>query len=295
VGCNGVSGVPVPRISEEDAGNLFAYFASLRYFEPMGDASRGKRAFEAKGCAGCHTQSGAQAGRAQIISKWQSTSDPISLVSAMWNHVPQMNVEMAKRRMKWPLLKSQDLSDILVYARSVSAGNPQTPIQLELPPLEGGEASLESYGCVTCHTGANVLGRQMSGRSLTDIAAEMWNHGPKMLQNRVPIPPEEMRSLLGAVWFRQFVHPQGNAARGERIAASKQCLSCHTSGPGPDFGTLDGSWSVLRLTSALWKHGPAMLSQMQSKHIQWPHFSASQIQDLIAWLGSQNRSRTASR
>src|SRR3954454_2446985 len=37
------AGVPVPRISEEHAGNLFAYFASLRYFEPMGDASRGKR------------------------------------------------------------------------------------------------------------------------------------------------------------------------------------------------------------------------------------------------------------
>jgi len=46
-------------------------------------------------------------------------SDPIALVDQLWNHVPQMKAEFAKRKLKWPEMASQDLADILVYLRNL--------------------------------------------------------------------------------------------------------------------------------------------------------------------------------
>src|SRR5215217_7716481 len=38
-------GTPIPQLSEQDAGDLFAFLYSSRYFDRPGDAARGKRIF----------------------------------------------------------------------------------------------------------------------------------------------------------------------------------------------------------------------------------------------------------
>jgi len=41
------------------------------------------------------------------------------------------------------------------------------------------------------------------------------------------------------------------------------------------------------IMSALWRHGPQMLSRMREAHIAWPRFnSPDQLADLIAYLNS---------
>ena len=40
------------------------------------------------------------------------------------------------------------------------------------------------------------------------------------------------------------------------------------------------------MVSALWGHGPRMLDMMAQKKIEWPHFTAPQMSDLIAYLNS---------
>src|SRR4051794_3930023 len=41
-------GVKMPQLTEDEAADVFGYFASLRYFEQMGEASRGARLFSSK-------------------------------------------------------------------------------------------------------------------------------------------------------------------------------------------------------------------------------------------------------
>jgi hypothetical protein len=38
------------------------------------------------------------------------------------------------------------------------------------------------------------------------------------------------------------------------------------------------------MVSALWRHGPSMLSQMKKQGVPWPRFEGAQMADLIAYL-----------
>jgi cytochrome c551/c552 len=287
-------GMKMPQLSEQDAGDVFGYFAALRYFEPMGEAARGARLFNSKKCGSCHVTSGPASGTARAVSEWESMSDPVALVGTMWNHVPQMRTEMTQRGIKWPSLTAQELSDILLYVRGLRATKNIRAAHFELPPLEGAQILVDSYGCTTCHKGELSFEGRIGDRTLTEMAAAMWNHGPKMVQNPAMIPPEEMRKIVAWVWARQFFRPAGSAARGRGVAESKKCVACHEGGgSAPAFASLQGPWSVLRLTSALWKHGPAMLKEMQAKGIQWPRLTPGDVQNLIAYIDSRAGAKTA--
>jgi hypothetical protein len=38
------------------------------------------------------------------------------------------------------------------------------------------------------------------------------------------------------------------------------------------------------MTAALWRHGPAMLAQIQASGVRWPRLSAGDMAALIAYL-----------
>jgi mono/diheme cytochrome c family protein len=128
----------------------------------------------------------------------------------------------------------------------------------------------------------------MGDRTLTEVAAAMWNHGRHMVQNPATIPPEEMRKVVGWVWGRQFVHPTGSVGAGRRVSASKKCATCHEGGgSAPAFASLAAPYSVVRMTSALWKHGPGMLEQMKAKNVAWPRLTPGDVENLIAYIDSK--------
>src|SRR5579872_1395943 len=164
------------------AADLFAYFYSARFFEKPGDAARGKRLFELKHCADWHGP--AQATQSKLaaappVSRWESIGQPIALADAMWNHGATMREEFSKRGLKWPELTSQNLTDLLVYLRNL----PQTRnavTRVEITAGAEGEALFRSKGCARCHTGNLALTGRLKGKTLTDIAAAMWNHEPRM-------------------------------------------------------------------------------------------------------------------
>ena len=49
--------IPLPSITSDQAADLFAFFYSVRYFEKPGEAEHGKRIFQSKHCADCHSLS----------------------------------------------------------------------------------------------------------------------------------------------------------------------------------------------------------------------------------------------
>jgi len=278
--------VKVGDIDQQAAADLFASFYSARYFEMPGDAGRGKKLFASKSCETCHGLTTSPNPSAKPVNQWQGLSDPIALVGAMWNHSPVMWSELSQRKISWPNMTSQDLSDLLVYLRNVSPSRGGQPM-FRITAGESGERLFVSKGCATCH---NAQRPAASKLTLTGVAASMWNHASLLrAEPPRPEPPridaDEMREVLSEYWARQFFENSGNAARGKRSFAAKHCVECHTgAGPGPVLPARAGTYNGMNMVSALWRHGPTMLEQMNRKHIPWPVFKAGEMADLIAWL-----------
>ena len=291
-------GVVKPVLTESQAADLFAYFHSIRYFEPPGDAGRGKRAFARKRCADCHGLSAPIAGGGPAVSTWRSLTAPILLAQEMWNHTSEMKQAMARRAFQWPELTSQELTDILVYLQNAPLTGGRAG-EFELDAVGNGEALLRERGCVNCHRGNLSLQARRTGRTLTDFAIAMWNHAPRMWEygrsaGHTParLNGDDMREIVAYVWYVQLFAEPGDVTAGRKVFQKKGCATCHDNAPGeaPDLHTMLASREhpvrPFSMASILWRHGPAMLKQMRVKNLRWPQFSGPEMVDLLAYLNS---------
>lgn len=283
-------GVRAGDLDEQAAADLFAYFYAARFFEKPGDAGRGKALFSAKHCADCHGLTEAKIPAAKPVSQWESMSRPVALVSAMWDHAAAMRQEFAQRKIPSAELTSQDLTDILVYLRNLPTTLHQ-PDLLLLSSGENGKALFSSKGCEACHTGKLALGPRLRGQTLTDIAADLWDHAPRMAGSVPSLDIQEMRDLTSYLWAQQFFEDSGNAAAGKRVFAQKHCATCHEdpSSSAPKLNAGQGTFSGAKMVSILWRHGPQMMDQMKNKGIAWPRFDGPEMSNLIAYLNGLDK------
>jgi mono/diheme cytochrome c family protein len=91
---------------------------------------------------------------------------------------------------------------------------------------------------------------------------------------------------VGYLWSVQYFDRPGNAGRGKAVFGKKNCGSCHrdASSGAPDLSARAGGMTPFAMVDVLWKHGPAMKSRMDEKHLAWPRFDGSEMADLIAYL-----------
>jgi mono/diheme cytochrome c family protein len=280
-------GITTPHLTSEQAADLFAYFVSARYFEQPGDAARGKAAFAAKHCGDCHGLTESKAAGAPPVAKWESLADPILLADQMWNHGARMKEAFAARKLARPTITGQELTDMLVYLQNL----PETrgvPSKFEFPSGNEGAQLFQSKGCKECHGSRVPLETRLRNLTLTQIAAAMWDHQPLMKQPPIPLTPDEMRQIIGYLWARQYFRGDGNAERGKKVFADKQCATCHNDpkSGAPKLAKGKDGYSDITMVSALWGHGPQMYDLMTQKKIAWPRFTAAQMSDLIAYLNS---------
>jgi cytochrome c2 len=280
--------IQTPKLTPQGAADLFAFFYSARFFDKPGEAASGKVMFESKQCGTCHGITESRAEGATPVEKWESLADPVLLVQQMWNHSFRMRQAFARRGMKWQVLTGAELNDILMYLRSL----PETAhlgTRFSNTSGAGGEKLFEMKGCVNCHHGELALENRLKNMTLTDIAVDMWNHAPRMLQTPPVFTQNEMRELLSYLWMRQLVAPGGSIADGEKVFTEQKCATCHAGGmhgarqlPGQA-----AKYSEVTIISALWRHGPQMLRRMKTAGIAWPRFKSPQeVADLIAYLNS---------
>lgn len=104
------SGIQPPRLTSEDAADLFACFCSARFFDRPGDAARGQQTFTARQCSSCHGIENSRAEGAPPVARWESLADPVVLVRQMWNHSYQMHRSFARRHMEWQALTTGELA-----------------------------------------------------------------------------------------------------------------------------------------------------------------------------------------
>lgn len=275
-----------PKLSVQDADDLFAYFVSVRFFDHPGEAERGKQLFTGKDCSQCHSLQEPVSGPGKPVSQWTVFGDPVLLVSEMWNHSGQMYKAFSEHKKKWPVLTGQDLSDLTVYLKNLP-GMPSNPSRLELADPAAGQALFDDT-CKKCHQGSLSLDNRLQNKSLTDIAADMWNHAPRMT-TAPTIGPEEMRKIVAYVWLRQFLEPGGSAAKGEKVFTAKHCASCHNdaSSGAPKLARGEQGFNPVTMISVLWTHGPKMQQQIKAKGFAWPSLSPEDISNLSAYLSTK--------
>jgi mono/diheme cytochrome c family protein len=282
------AGIRRPKLSQDDAADLFAFFYSTRFFEKPGDATRGKAAFAEKHCGDCHGVNDSRGENAPPIAKWESLADPVVLVQQMWNHSSRMQDAFARRKIPWQQLTTGQLNDIIAWLRSLPETRHLASRFSNTSDKEGYKI-FEEKGCVKCHVGKLALEDRLQNMTLTDIAVDMWNHAPRMIKPTPSLTQDEMRELLSFLWMRQFVYPKGSVARGRDVFRSRKCADCHAGGThgAPQLPGQAKYYSEVSIISAIWGHGPQMLYRMQQAKIPWPRFKNPQeLGDLLAYLNS---------
>ncbi len=278
-------GQPVPELSVDNIRDIYAYFRSISYFDPPGDAGRGKRIFSAKRCSECHTLA--------EVAAWPSLRGPVQLVRNIWNHSGQISAEMERRGIPWPRFRPQEMVDLLVYLRTqVGAGRFAS---FDRGQPEAGEKVFEA-GCADCHTigtagkGKIDLAKAVSSnRTMASFATQMWNHRPRMHERAQKLgvelttfSEEEVSALLEYLIGKGQFDSVGGPARGRKVFGNKGCSGCHDAGTAPDLRGKDYSPAVL--AAAVWAHGPQMLARFEQTGRDWPELSGNQAADLIAYL-----------
>jgi cytochrome c2 len=287
--------VPAGELDQQAAQDLMAFFYAARFFEKPGDAGRGKRSFENHGCQGCHGLTSAANPAAKPVSQWDALADPIALLEAMWNHRSQMLSATASKGSAFPKVSAQELTDMLVYLRNRPDMREQTGV-FRIEAAGSGPAVFQSAGCAKCHQTVEKLAVRVEGKTLTEIAAEMWNHAPRMAAAGAPadqLAQGQMRDLVSSFWAANFFEDAGRPASGSRVFTSKNCTVCHNdaSSGAPVLPVAGRHFDGATIVSALWRHGPRMLDQMRTKGLEWPRFNGMQMADLIAYLNSNQPER----
>jgi mono/diheme cytochrome c family protein len=120
------------------------------------------------------------------------------------------------------------------------------------------------------------------------MAAAMWNHAPHMARATIELKPGELRGVLTYLWTQQLLYTKGSASHGEKVFSSKGCAACHNdaSSGAPNLSKFKGSVSAVSMVSVLWRHGPAMLGQMEARRMPWPRLKSEEMADLIAYLNA---------
>lgn len=278
-------GLAVEPLGNQAAADLFGYFYSLRFFERPADAEKGRRLFERERCSECHGIEDSHGTSGKPVSQWSSLTRPLEFASAIWSHAVNMGQAFDENGVKRAHLKGQELSDIVLYLRSL----PQTP---KMEPRMDSEISdgvqlLESKGCTGCHKAKFELPRRLRSKMVNDVAASMWNHAK--IRQTASLNGDEMRQIMDLLWTQQVLEPAGDVDAGREVFGER-CAVCHNgSGIAPTLVDRKGKVSVVSVVSALWTHGPQMLARLRQNNAQWPIFTSEQMADVITFLNSGGR------
>lgn len=272
-----------PAMDEQAAADLFAFFYSTRFFEEPGDAGRGKGVFTSRGCAQCHGLADPKLPAARPVSQWTALTDPMALIEAMWDHASEMRDEMTRQKIAWPTLAGQDFADLVVYLRNLPSTQ-KPAAKFETLSGDDGKAVFDSKGCAQCHKSAeSFLSSGLPGLTMTDVAAQMWNHGREMSGAGIQFAQGEMRQIASYIWSRRMFENSGKPGSGKTVFR-RDCGSCHagSAGGAPALTPGGHEYTDIFMVSAVWKHGSAINTSGKN----WPRLDSREMSDLIAYLNN---------
>ena len=281
--------IPFLKIDQREMSDLFAFLYFIRYIDEPGDAQKGKILMETKGCIRCHP---AKEGTKGDLSRWGMHINSILWAQLMWNHAPQMELEMKKRGVLPSEFRGNEMADLIAYIRTL---NPSAEkVYLSPGDPQSGRATFTQKGCIRCHSPQGPLDltkKREFPRTLTQLAGTMWNHSHEMTKEmekkameRPSLSSKEMADLVAYLFSIRYFDEPGNPERGKNIFANKQCVLCHSKGSKNDLSGLKGRISPIFMAQAMWEHGPEMLEKMRKAKIPWQRIDGKETVDLMEYL-----------
>lgn len=109
-------GVPVPKLTPEEAGDLISYLYFLQFIDPPGNARRGLVVYREARCVTCHEAvAGGKRAAPSLAGGGERFKSSLEIVASMWNHGAQMEQLMAEVNVAWPTLKGTEMADLIAY------------------------------------------------------------------------------------------------------------------------------------------------------------------------------------
>ena len=103
------AGIQRPKLTGQQAADLYAFLAGRVAADKPGDAARGSKVFQAKFCASCHDDP------IMGAPKLGGGRSPFSMVASLWQHGGGMFSRMVARNTAWQTLSSAEMGDLIAY------------------------------------------------------------------------------------------------------------------------------------------------------------------------------------
>ncbi len=111
-------GLNIPNFNNREMADLVAFLYYIPYYGENADLAAGQKVFEEKGCISCHSQE-AVTEREGLDLKSVSQNSVLDLISAMWNHVPEMEKMVTEFNLVWPRFTEAEMKNLIRYIQSL--------------------------------------------------------------------------------------------------------------------------------------------------------------------------------
>jgi mono/diheme cytochrome c family protein len=287
-----------PSLTGQELDDVVAYLYFINFYPEPGDASFGEYLFYQKKCAGCHVAPPGGKSVGPALGRFSVAAPPATIAQQMWNHGVGMTQAMRRLRVTPPQFEGHEMADLLAFLSNSQSEGSEWRAFVGDPAT--GQVLFHSRGCARCHL-SNGSGKRVGPdlstqgtwyMTATQIAGEMWNHGPAMWERMqglgIPAPrleDNEMADLIAYLYLLRTAAVAGDGRRGEMVFTQKHCADCHRpGGRGPDLSQVAPSDTCVHFAAAMWDHAPKMRSFVAKAGLSWPTLNARDIEDLVAFL-----------
>ena len=119
----------------------------------------------------------------------------------------------------------------------------------------------------------------------------MWRRIRQNSQLFPQLNSQDMANILAFLYQASYSDQPGNPTAGEQVFQDKGCNQCHSVGgtgakKAPDLSTVSAGGNPDAWTQAMLNHANSMVGPITSTLGEWPQFSGTQMNDLIAYAST---------
>jgi mono/diheme cytochrome c family protein len=106
------AGIKRPQLNEQQAADLYAFFAGGWKPDKDGDSRKGRQVYGAKLCESCHDSEISGAPKLDAVA---GRASAFFMVAALWEHGDGMLARMVSRNVQWQQLSTDEMGDLIAY------------------------------------------------------------------------------------------------------------------------------------------------------------------------------------